>query len=362
MRPLGEPGPGTVTAHPPLPPVDLCPAAAIGDPSGELRRQLADYAMAVDVLARIVECATETDVVTRVFEFFEELCAPTALVFTPVRNDVISTSFGHPAPDLAAADAVRALFHAGADHAWTASGAGFIIRVRWREKTLGLLLVDQVALPDRREEYLNLALALVGVVALAIANARTHQRLEEEAITDELTGVPNRRAATERMWEELSRSKRTGEPLAVLMLDLDHFKNVNDRYGHAVGDAVLRATAARMRGAVREYDVLCRMGGEEFVILAPRTDLAQAVSLGERVRQVVAESPLLTVEGEPVRVTVSGGAAVSCGADAIVDAILARADRALYQAKADGRNRILAQPICPDETRNTARPGLMPGR
>jgi diguanylate cyclase (GGDEF)-like protein len=307
-----------------------------------LRRQLANYAMAVDLLGRMVQCASEDDVIAGVVELFEELCAPDVLAFVPIHHEMLGAPVGRLQPGVAQAKAIRSFLSSGAAHASTHSGSGFMIRVAHHEATLGLLVVDAVAFPDRRDEYLNLTLAVVGVVALAIANARTHQLLQAEAVTDELTGIANRRAATRRLWEELARSRRTGEQLAVLMLDLDHFKDVNDRYGHIMGDAVLRATAARMQAAVRQYDTLCRVGGEEFLILAPRTGLTQATRLGDRIRRAVGGSALLTIQGHSLVVTVSGGVAVASGRDVTVDMLLARADQALYRAKSGGRDRIVA--------------------
>lgn len=334
MKPAGKAGVTTDPAH---------------ETISHLRRQLADYAMAVDLLVRIGECTTENDVIGRIFDLFGEMCAPTTLVFVPVSSTRVGVPYGCPSPDPSAVATVQNLVNAEADYAWTESGTGFLVRVSRQEETLGVLMVEGVAFPENREEYLNLALAVVGVFALAIANARTHQRLEEEAVTDELTGIGNRRAGVERLLQELARSKRTGEPLAVLMIDLDHFKNVNDSFGHGIGDAVLRVTAERMRAAVRDYDLLCRMGGEEFVILAPNTDLRQAAQLGERIRRAVGETPLLTVQGREVTVTVSGGVAVTSRLDTTRDTtaeeLLVRADEALYRAKSTGRDRIMCSRV-----------------
>jgi diguanylate cyclase (GGDEF)-like protein len=164
------------------------------------------------------------------------------------------------------------------------------------------------------------------------------------ATTDFLTGLPNRREFMARLDDELARVQRNvNEHTAVLMLDLDHFKHVNDRYGHATGDAVLRHLAGLMRGQQRKIDTLGRVGGEEFAVLLPGADPAAAGAYAERLRQKVADSPLL-LDGEEIGVTVSIGIAQVLQSDASADAALIRADQALYSAKAAGRNRVAGLP------------------
>ena len=170
----------------------------------------------------------------------------------------------------------------------------------------------------------------------------TEQRqLEAElrrlAGTDALTGLLNRRAFLERAAEV---PKRTTEPPALLMLDLDHFKAVNDRFGHAVGDRALQAVAERWRRLLRDSDVIARVGGEEFAVLLPGTGQATAAAVAERLREAVGDTPL-AIGGHSLALTASIGAAVAEPADHDFDAVLQRADRALYAAKAGGRNRVV---------------------
>lgn len=164
-------------------------------------------------------------------------------------------------------------------------------------------------------------------------------RLRELATTDGLTGLANRRHFMERLNQELGRVQRFAKPAALLMLDLDHFKSINDSYGHAAGDRVLKSFAECMRGLLRQTDLAGRLGGEEFAILLPQTELDAAQVFAERLRQSVAAQVQRLDEIE-FRVTVSIGCAALIAADAACDAALARADQALYRAKAHGRNRI----------------------
>lgn len=170
---------------------------------------------------------------------------------------------------------------------------------------------------------------------------RMNAELLQLATTDFLTGLPNRRHFMASLENEHARLQRELASCAsVLMLDIDHFKRVNDEYGHAVGDAVLRHLGALMCQALRKVDVPGRVGGEEFAILLPGTDLAAAAVFAERLRRRVAESALTTDGGIVITVTVSIGMAAMAGTDADCDAVLARADEALYRAKRGGRNRI----------------------
>ena len=180
----------------------------------------------------------------------------------------------------------------------------------------------------------DLAMLLANCTAPSIETAR----LARLAVTDDLTRAFNYRYHASRLAEEVVRAKRYGERFSLLMFDLDHFKNVNDGWGHQVGDEVLRAFVDRVRDEVREPDVLIRRGGEEFVLLMPVTDLEEARVVAERVRHRVADSPIETKGGD-VPLTVSIGVATWADDESAID-IEARADAALYRAKARGRDRV----------------------
>ncbi len=167
--------------------------------------------------------------------------------------------------------------------------------------------------------------------------------LDRMSKTDLLTEISNRRHLAERFQEELERSKRSGNDLCCIMLDVDHFKAINDTHGHVKGDDVLRALAGILKDSVRPYDVLGRYGGEEFMMILPDTHLEDAAKLAERIRHVV-ESDLGNKSGLPAgaKVTVSLGlsSAVENGATSELEAVVKRADGALYKAKEAGRNRV----------------------
>lgn len=189
---------------------------------------------------------------------------------------------------------------------------------------------------------LNMALALLVV-------GRMVRRLRQRSLRDALTGLLNRRALGPLMRRQVGRLRSYGETYAVLMVDVDHFKLINDSFGHAAGDAALIELARLMREAAREVDHIVRMGGEEFCVLLPHTDLDGALKLGDRLREVVRGADPRAC----VPMTVSVGVAVAHSADEPADAVIARADAALYRAKAAGRDQVvLADP--------PAAPGLQP--
>jgi len=165
--------------------------------------------------------------------------------------------------------------------------------------------------------------------------------LAQLSISDGLTGLYNHRHVQQVLHEEFERAKRTGEPVAVVMFDLDHFKEVNDTHGHQVGDRVLQEMAEILRRTAREIDKLGRYGGEEFIAVLPDTDLDDGAVFAERVRQDVARH-LFPADGKVFRMTVSAGVAVYPDRDITgPQALVRKADQALYAAKAAGRNRVV---------------------
>jgi diguanylate cyclase (GGDEF)-like protein/PAS domain S-box-containing protein len=169
-----------------------------------------------------------------------------------------------------------------------------------------------------------------------------HQQLEILAQTDALTGISNRRHFLARAADELARASRHGHPVAMLMIDLDHFKAINDRHGHAAGDEVLRGFAQAMSREIRQGETFARIGGEEFAVLLPQTGSAGAAAFAQRLLQTVRENPVV-VGGEVVPYTASIGVAAwtpAPGAKPSIDALMGQADRALYRCKAAGRDRV----------------------
>jgi diguanylate cyclase (GGDEF)-like protein len=188
-----------------------------------------------------------------------------------------------------------------------------------------------------------LALLLLRWLPLAIKERRVAEQrtsdLEAIAAIDFLTGIYNRREFESLARAELARCQRYMRPLSVLMIDVDHFKAVNDRHGHAAGDAVLQNVVGICRAEKREPDVLARLGGEEFIMLLPETSLAAAAHFAERLRRRV-EHGCPAGYGEKITVTVSIGIAKASVGTSGIEELLRRADEALYEAKSFGRNRV----------------------
>jgi diguanylate cyclase (GGDEF)-like protein len=175
------------------------------------------------------------------------------------------------------------------------------------------------------------------MAALAFNSARQRERLRTQARTDSLTGMLNRRAYFERLSEELARAKRTSSTVSVVMIDIDHFKPVNDEHGHAEGDRVLQAIAAKLQTTVRTDETVARYGGEEFALIAAGAGTEQAVELAERARAAIAE-----VDVHGAAISASAGVANWPADGDNADRLLEAADRALYAAKRAGRDRTCA--------------------
>lgn len=192
---------------------------------------------------------------------------------------------------------------------------------------------------------------LAGLIAVCLDSALTQERLKQAGITDALTGVHNRRYFEHRCQIEISEARRYRHPLACMFLDIDHFKRINDQFGHPAGDAVLRRVGQLIRGQMRAGDTIARYGGEEFVLLLPRCPNAHARDIAERIRASIAAEPLLVAPDAPIAVSASLGLAMlspqaaSSAAEAAPAAqaaqLVAQADAALYRAKAAGRNRVM---------------------
>jgi len=221
----------------------------------------------------------------------------------------------------------------------TPAGDVLVVPLLSREaEVAGLIALERTG--RYREEDARAAAAFLQPAAVAIDNARLFTEVKRLATTDALTGISNRRhflLLGERLFET---ARRYGQPLSALMLDVDHFKRVNDRYGHAVGDEVLRALALRCRESLRSADLLGRYGGEEFAMLLPMTQAEPAESLlAERIRRAIAHEPFATGAG-PVSITASIGMATLSPALSSLEELLVRADASLYDAKAAGRDQV----------------------
>ena len=194
---------------------------------------------------------------------------------------------------------------------------------------------------SQEELFARLREAMARTEQALQALQRTNEKLEHLAATDPLTGAANRRQFIERVEAEIALAKRNGAPFSLLSLDLDHFKAINDSYGHQAGDQVLQRFVNKCLDAIRPYDGVARVGGEEFMVLLPQAALDTAQSIGERIRAAIAGAPFEAGIGKPIEVTVSVGASEFGRDGETIDAILRKADERLYRAKHQGRNRVV---------------------
>lgn len=306
-------------------------------------REVADHKAAMDFLGRLPLLKDERETITAIEEMFHLLFAPQVFCYLSAEGGCMHNDCDLTPELLEQAEAL------GSEWAWTKSGKGFLLRIARADEVLGVIVVDQLAFPEHRDRYVNLALSISGVAGLAIDNARTYRRLmelqrnlEREAHTDVLTGCVSRRHFLDVTRLELARSRRHDEAVSLLMLDLDHFKAINDLHGHLVGDLVLQELVRVCTNALRSEDTIGRLGGEEFAILLPETGRDKAMEVAARLCAGIAAAEV-RLDGEPaIRFTASIGVATLTTDDFSVGAMLDRADHALYEAKRTGRNRVVA--------------------
>jgi len=204
--------------------------------------------------------------------------------------------------------------------------------------------------PVLADAELSLKTTFAGQVGLSVANIRLREALRSQSIKDSLTGLYNRRYLTEMLDREIRRAVRAEQSLGILMIDLDHFKNFNDTYGHDAGDAVLRQAASFLSKSIRVEDIVCRFGGEEFVVILPTADVNAAYARGERIRSKIRELTVLHQGHSLGMVTVSIGVAALPEHGTSPQVLLDAADAALYRAKREGRDRVVkADPPPPAE-------------
>ncbi len=245
--------------------------------------------------------------------------------------------------------------YAGCDHQMICPGAVGVksiamIPLTHRGKLIGSINLCSGDAQRFTRDHASDFLAHLGIIAsFCVENVVNRARLLRSGFTDVLTGWHNRRYLTVRLSEELARARRDQSGLVCLMLDVDYFKRVNDTWGHAAGDAVLRELAQRIESQVRASDVAARFGGEEFIVLLPNTEVASAKLLAERIRNAISEAGIELPDGKKVAVTVSIGIAeVHPGPGdkdlkTLGDSLIARADVALYAAKSAGRDRVMVE-------------------
>jgi diguanylate cyclase (GGDEF)-like protein len=217
-------------------------------------------------------------------------------------------------------------FDAGADEFVTKPFNPKILlaRVRAGQRMIELREKTEVDHREREQHFAEMAVL--------------NRKLKTAAMTDELTRLPNRRYAMKRLEQEVASANRNGMPLSVIMIDIDHFKAINDEFGHDIGDQVLRETAQVLKRETRKGDEVCRLGGEEFLVICENSNLGTGHQTAERIRSAVEEHTV--GHGFHRRITISGGVASLDAGPLSVDELLKEADRRVYAAKARGRNQI----------------------
>jgi diguanylate cyclase (GGDEF)-like protein len=249
------------------------------------------------------------------------------------------------AGEVAADGQPRRLGHGHEDGTTVLRGPALGAPLRRGHSVLGVIVVErdpQEPAFDSDDEAMLVSLA--GPAGIAIDNVLLHREAQRLSVTDPLTGAGNLRHMTTTLAREVERATRFDRPLALLLMDLDHFKRVNDTYGHTVGDAVLRELSRRVAACVREVDTVARYGGEEFVVITPETDTEGALRLAARICEAIREAPFIVGE-DTVIVTVSIGVASLPGHGTSSGALVRAADDGLYAAKRAGRDRYLLAPL-----------------
>jgi len=211
--------------------------------------------------------------------------------------------------------------------------------IKRKEKLLGFINLESAKPDFFKAKYLERLQALADQAAIAIENAQLFEEMEKLAITDSLTGLYNRRYFFAYAENEIERSKRYNKNLSIIMMDIDHFKKINDNFGHQIGDQVLKEIADICLAILRKVDVMCRYGGEEFVVLLPETEVTNAAHAAERMCTAISSLRLKSEKGD-VSVSVSIGVAEMEKSRGSFEKLLAAADAALYSAKETGRNRV----------------------
>ena len=318
----------------------------------ELNRQISNYKMMCQVVGTMGKLEDESEVVITVTDFIKILTGVGRIIYTPVIDNMIKDSIPKISILKEEKEIIQRFFESDADYSWHSSDTGFIIRLRNNSETVGLLYVQDAASRERMPDCLNLVLAITNPLNLAISNSRYHVRLQEtqellslQATTDALTGILNRHTIIERLETEIKRAEREHKPLSVAMMDIDHFKKVNDTYGHSAGDKVLVKVVEQLKASIRPYDYTGRFGGEEFLIVIPGADILDASAICERILSRI-ENVVVEWQTNNINITVSLGVSTFTGDEKDdVDGLINNADAALYRAKKEGRNRVVHNDI-----------------
>jgi diguanylate cyclase (GGDEF)-like protein len=267
----------------------------------------------------------------RIFPKYEEIIEKRQAIFTDDNKLIINAAL--PDRSLSDQDKFAKIIELSEKTRW------ILLPLTVEEHVIGSLWIWG---DNLEESLLPAASIFASQVAVALENARLYKKVQQMAITDDLTGLYNRRGLFELGRREVERAQRFRHPLSAVMIDIDNFKQFNDRYSHATGDEVLRMFGKRCRESLREVDIVGRYGGEEFVILLPENNVIGAQMVAERLRALIEETKTPTDHGS-VSVTVSIGVSEVTSDIKSLGRLIARADRALHLAKDGGRNRVMME-------------------
>ncbi len=230
-----------------------------------------------------------------------------------------------------------------------------LIPMRGRKRLIGVLQVffdedERLLFADSgtvKAEQHNILTTLAGIMALTIVNLRLFKQVERQSVVDQLTGAHNRRFFDRKIVQEIDRVQRYGRDLSLIYLDMDNLKDINDKHGHDQGDLVLKEIATLMCDSSRRIDVVCRWGGDEFIVILPETGLQEAKAKAEKLRSLIASYQFTRIDkgsgpSEPIRTSVSVGVAELDSDEADPNVLFKKADKALYRAKQNGKNRVEA--------------------
>jgi len=293
-----------------------------------LQSQVAEYAMALDLLGKIGEYETREKMLEGIQEVFTSVLGAERFIFYSPKDDLSHLP-----------SQVRALMkEPDAQFYFDEAERRFFIVVKHARQIHGIIEAGDFLFPKFINHYLNVALTLSNICGLMLTNIERHEESVKMALLDPLTGIYNWRYATGVLQTEVYRSSRTGRAFSLIMLDIDHFKMINDRFGHQKGDIALRAIAEIVKKRLEKTDVFTRRSGDEFLILLSDTSGEQAALLAEDLRLSVAQAKIPDVD----HLTASFGVSEYRAGDT-VDSVVHRADEQMYRAKQAGRNRVCSE-------------------
>ncbi len=251
--------------------------------------------------------------------------------YSPPRKDGLTYRVAHGGERIVVPDMQDHPVYENAPKEWTGSIVGIPLKIE--DQVVGVMSISRVNTGEFSEASLRLLELLASQAAVAISNARLHAQVSQQAKSDTMTGLPNRRALDERLETEINTAHRTGYPFVAVMMDLDGFKEVNDNYGHPVGDQVLRTIFNYLNTGVRSSDFLARYGGDELTLVLTQSDIAAAKLVTEKLTEKLNKFTFSLPDGKKLKIGMSGGIALYPVHGRTPAELLRAADQALYRAK-----------------------------